>query len=344
MQWTLKQLGVVGGQGHGDKLGAGDFVVMGNVEAAAKRVLDHATKTATSNASRVFSRELFASTFASALGNESLSKTDLDVLLAHLSRDRAAISYSSATDIIKIKSPTEATPSPITPEDTSIAHLRTLISTLEPQAVALTALISTLDAKAREAVASKELVTAKSTLRAKKLAETKLQQRTATLTQLEEVYAKIEQAADQVEIVKVMEASSQTLKRLNAQTGGVERVQDVMENLREEMTSVDEIGQAINEVSAGDVDEGEVEDELDALERLEREKVEKAEREEREKKEAAERVEREKEEAGEAEKTRKKLAELDKMVEAGTPVPEQTGSSTDHEKDHVKAAEPQASI
>ena len=140
------------------------------------------------------------------------------------------------------------------------------MSSLEPQITQLTSQISELDRKAKEAVANKQLPAAKSALRTKKLAETKLQQRTATLTQLEEVYAKIEQAADQVEMVRVMEASSQTLKSLNKQTGGVDKVQDVMEGLRDEMANTEEIGQVLNEASAGAVDEGEVDDELEELE------------------------------------------------------------------------------
>lgn len=190
---------------------------------------------------------------------------------------------------------------------------------LEPQIEQLTARVTELDKKAREAVTSKQLTTAKATLRSKKLADTKLQQRTATLSQLEEVYAKIEQAADQVEIVRVMEASSQTLKSLNKQTGGVEKVQDVMDGLKEEMMSADEIGQAINEVSAGEIDEGEVDDELEALEKVEREKVEEAERKAREAREAVEKQEREKKEAEEAEQTRQRLAELDKAGEQNAP-------------------------
>ena len=179
--------------------------------------------------------------------------------------------------------------------------------------------VAELDKKARDAVASKQLSTAKTALRSKKLVDTKLQQRNATLASLEEVYAKIEQAADQVEIVRVMEASSQTLKSLNKQTGGVEKVQDVMEGLRDEMMNADEIGQAINEVSAGEVDEGEVDDELAALENVEKEKQAEVERKEREKREAME-----------AEETRKKLEELDKMVEAGTLASEEPHSDQDH--------------
>lgn len=157
-------------------------------------------------------------------------------------------------------------------------------------------------------MAKKNLTSAKSALRSKKLVDTKLQQRIATLTQLEDVYAKIEQAADQVEMVRVMEASSQTLRSLNKQTGGVEKVQDVMEGLREEMMNVEEIGRVVNEGSAGEVDEGEVEDELEEMEKIEREKVEEVERKEREAKQA-------KEAEVQAEETRRRLAELDQLGE-----------------------------
>lgn len=233
-----------------------------------------------------------------------MKPTDSSVLLNYLSRDKSAISYSPRSGTIKFKAPSEAFPSPITEEDISIANLRTLISSLEPQVQHLTSRIVELDKTARDAVANKQLTSAKSALRLKKLTDEKLQQRTATLTQLEEIYVKIEQAADQVEIVRVMESSSKTLQSLNAQTGGVEKVQDVVDGLREEMMNADEIGQAINEASAGTIDEGEVDDELEALEKVEREKQEDAERKEREKKEAEE-----------AEVTRRKLAELDQMGE-----------------------------
>lgn len=276
-------------------------------QTAAKAVLDEASKIATSNTSRIFSRELFVSTFAPNLGTQSISPNDVSVLLTHLARDRTAISYSASSGIVKFKSASETEPAPIMEEDVSIASIRTLMFSLEPQIEQLAARVAELDLKAREAVTNKQLTTAKATLRSKKLADTKLQQRTATLTQLEEVYSKIEQAADQVEIVRVMEASSQTLKSLNKQTGGVEKVQDVMSGLREDMMDADEIGQAINEVSAGVVDEGEVDDELAALEKVEQEKRDEIERQERQKKEAEE-----------AEATRQRLAELDKQPDVPT--------------------------
>ncbi|KAK5165109.1 uncharacterized protein LTR77_009206 [Saxophila tyrrhenica] len=337
VSWTLRQLGVVG-EGGEDRLVEGEFVVMANVESAAKAVLSQASQISTSHPSRIFTPALFTSTFAPALEILNLSPTDLSVLLTHLSRDRSAISYSPATGTIKFASPSEPHSSPITDEDVSIANLRALIASLETQTTQLTAQISTLDQKAREAVTSKQPAMAKSALRSKKLTQTKLDTRTATLSQMEEIYAKIEQAADQVELVRVMEASSSTLKSLNKQTGGVEKVQDVADGLREEMTTVEEIGGAINEVSAGTVDEGEVEDELEAMERGEKEKERKV-VEEREKEERKVREERDEREA---EETRRKFAELDRVVAAGTPVGEQNqqgDSKTEEEENAAKQRE-----
>lgn len=125
-------------------------------------------------------------------------------------------------------------------------------------------------------------------VRSKKLAEHNLQQRLDTLTQLEQVYLKIEQASDQIEYVKVMEASTGVLRGLNNQVGDVSKVEDAVDELREEMSKVDEIGNIMGEAGP-QIDETEIDDELEELESKEREAKEEQ----------------------EAEKTRKQLAELD---------------------------------
>lgn len=171
--------------------------------------------------------------------------------------------------------------------------MKTLMANLSKQVGNLERKISELNAAAMAALNNKNKVSALSALRSKKLAEKNLKHRLDTLAQLEDVYSKIEQAADQVEIVRVMEASTGVLRGLHAQVGGIEKVEDVVEELREEMSKVDEIGNILNE--AGPViDETEIDDELEALEDQQR---------------------REKEEE-EAEATRKKLAELDSVEQA----------------------------
>ena len=129
--------------------------------------------------------------------------------------------------------------------------------------------ISKLSETARAAVENKNTISARAALRSKKLNETVLAQRTEALLQLEEIYGKIEQAADQVAILRVMEASAGVLQSLNADAGGVEKVEDLVEILRDEMSKVDDVSSAIdagsheNRVS----DEDGIDEELESLER-----------------------------------------------------------------------------
>lgn len=89
------------------------------------------------------------------------------------------------------------------------------------------------------------------------------------MAQLEGVYSKIEQAADQVAVVRAMEASTGVLQNLHAQVGGIEKVEDVIEGLRNEMSKVDDIGSVIEAGAQLDsvVDERAVDEELESLER-----------------------------------------------------------------------------
>jgi charged multivesicular body protein 7 len=199
---------------------------------------------------------------------------------------------TSHRQTIKFKSSSDETPA-ITQQDTTIASIKTLLSTMSKQVTNLEAKIEELNMSAKTALANKNRISALSAVRSKKLAERNLKQRLDTLVQLEQIYSNIEQAAGQVELVQVMEASTGVLRGLHAQVGGAERVEDVLEELREEMTKVDEVGNIMNE--AGPViDEGEIDDELEALEQAERETKEKE----------------------EATQTRQKLAELDRLKQA----------------------------
>lgn len=180
------------------------------------------------------------------------------------------------------------------------------MSTISRQVSDLEAKIEELTAFAKTALTKKNRISALSAVRSKKMAEHNLQQRLNTLAQLEEVYSKIEQAAGQVELVQVMEASTGVLRGLHAQIGDAERVEDVVEELREEMTKVDEIGSIVNE-AAPVIDEGEIDDELEALEKSDQKAKEKE----------------------EAEEARKKLAELDSFKQASSEAARQAQAGKD---------------
>lgn len=179
---------------------------------------------------------------------------------------------------MKFRSPDEHL-THISAQDKTIASLKTIIADLNMQITTLDVRIKTLSEKAQAAVKVKNRITALAALKSRKAAETILAQRYDTLSQLEGVYGKIEQASDQVAVVRVMEASTGVIQHLHAQVGGVEKVEDVVEGLRIQMSKVDEIGQVMEEAGREEavVDDDAVDEELKALEqqdRLEREEKE----------------------------------------------------------------------
>jgi charged multivesicular body protein 7 len=296
LRWGFQVLGL-GGQAD-DKMPVGQFVVIPNLEdagmEAAGRIEGFRGRT-----EKVLSRIEFRDEFSNILGEgKILSESDFQILLRFLERDKGVLLYND--EIVKLKAP--GVKDEITQEDSTIVSLKTLIRDLQTQTKVLTQKADELTITAKEAVTRKNRLGALAALRSKKLAESTLEKRHATLAQLEEVFIKIEQAADQVALVRVMEASTRVLTGLNKEVGGVDRVDDVVDNLREQMSQVDEVGNVIAEAGRDNVavDETEVDDELEAMEQQEKAKVE-----------AKERKEREEREKREAEETKRKLHALE---------------------------------
>ena len=144
-----------------------------------------------------------------------------------------------------------------------------LIVDLNSQLEVLSLKISSLDTKARSAISENDKASAIINLRSKKLCESMFVRRSGTLASIEGIYHQIEEAVDQVEVVKAIQASTKTLKRLNAEVGDVETVEDVLEELRKEMTQVDDVGNAISEArqEISPIDEEAIDEELEALEK-----------------------------------------------------------------------------
>ncbi|KAL4871131.1 hypothetical protein BDV12DRAFT_38051 [Aspergillus spectabilis] len=288
--WGLKQIrGVVVRSGSDlPRLQAQELVLVGNLQEAGDKVVKRVMGASPTKTDLVYSKESFVESFATIIDEDSeLSGLDFEVLLLYLSRDKGAIAYDGKT--IKFR-PTNDSPREITQQDATVASIKTLMATMTRQVGGLEKKIVELNATAKTALANKNRVPALAAVRSKKLAEHNLQQRLDTLAQLEQVYLKIEQVTDQVEYVKVMEASTGALRILNAQVGDVGKVEDVVDELREEMSKVDEIGNIMGEAGP-QIDETEIDDELEELESKEREAKEEE----------------------EAEKTRKQLAELDSL-------------------------------
>ncbi|KAB8077037.1 Snf7-domain-containing protein [Aspergillus leporis] len=289
MSWGLKQLkGVVGVDESSPGLQAQEFVLVENLKEAAGGIVKQVMGKSPSDTDLVYSKESFVNEFGTILNHESeLSETDFDVLLLYLSRDSGAIAYDGKT--IKFR-PSNDAPREITQQDSTVASIKALMTTMTKQIGNLEKKISELNSTAKAALHNKNRISALSAVRSKKLAERNLQQRLDTLVQLEEVYSKIEQATSQVEYIQVMEASTGVLRGLNAHIGGATRVEDVVDELRDEMSKVDEIGNIMDEAGP-QIDEAELDEELEELESKEQQAKEEE----------------------EAEETRRKLAELDDL-------------------------------
>lgn len=324
VNWGLRQVGI-GGASNTDKLSVGDFVVVANVEHAAQALLACLSNESTSLTSRLYTRSLFEEEFAGCVPDSTaLSSTDMSLLLTYLDRDKPVLTFDNNT--VKISTP-ETPSEPITDTDARIASMRSLLKTLESKVAALTTQISDLDRAARVCVAEKRLEQAKRHLRSKKACSEVLTQRSAALEKVEEAFASIETAADNVAIVFAMRDSEAVLRDLNAEVGGAEGAERIAEDLRKQMDITEDVRMAVQEANpAGIVDEQDVDEEFEAMEREAREA--------REKREAKGREKRGREEA---ERTAERLKELESK-----PLDEIKGDGTSAQKNEAeKAAEDQ---
>ncbi|KAG9243776.1 Snf7-domain-containing protein [Calycina marina] len=292
--WGLRQLGIGRAGGSVERV-----VLVGNLEDAAAAFKER-TAVVKGRVDRIYARRGFENQFCDLLGEAPLQEGDWGVLLRFLDRDMGLLSYDEQT--VKLRSAGEKG---ITQEDATISSLKTLIQEIEAQSVVLENRIDVLVTQAREAVERKNRISALSALKIKKITEDTLAKRQATLAQLEEVFVKIEQASDQIELVRIMEGSTKVLTGLNKQVGGVKRVDDVVDQLREQMCQVNEVGEVLADQGREGVNETEVDDELEEMERLEGEKQE-----------AEERKAKEEQDRKEAEATRKRLVELEEVERA----------------------------
>jgi hypothetical protein len=170
--------------------------------------------------------------------------------------------------------------------------LKNLLTHLSSQTPALEKSIAQLDAQARTAVAAKNTSAARAALKRKKLVIDALDRRHDQAFSLQQTLDKIDQAADNVAMVRAMATSATVLRRLNAEIGGVEGAEKVADALAEEMGAVDEVTAVLNEPGTGQViDESEVDEEFEAMMKQAEEKEQLVEKE----KEAAETVRKMKE-------------------------------------------------
>ena len=263
MSWSLQQLGLLGPSISAPTLPNGQYVVMTNVEQAGDKIL--AQMAAESNqVGRIYPMKAFREKASIAMGlKRQISDSDLAILLTSLSRDKAAIVHDSQAVKFKVLGDNSTS---LSTEDKTIASLRLLLTDLSGQVSVLSNMVQDLATTAQDAVGKKDRISAMAALKSKKSKESMLVQRHDMLLQIEEILHRVEQAQDQVAMVQVMKASTSVLRNLRTQTGGVEKAEEIAEDLRDEMHQVEETSSAIEAGGQSNVvDEDVVDAELEQM-------------------------------------------------------------------------------
>ena len=191
-------------------------------------------------------------------------------------------------------------------------------TSLEEQISLLTSQVETLTQKARDATSKHNRIVAISALKSRKLSESALQKRSDALTRIEEVLNGVAQAASDAEVIKSLEGGATALERLNKDIGGIERVEKVMDRVREGIEESEDVGRVIAEMGSSKVDEDELQEEFDAMLKAEEEKERKLQEERERTKRELEREEKARKEAEErARKEMEKKIEEDDANQAG---------------------------
>ncbi|RPA79258.1 hypothetical protein BJ508DRAFT_416041 [Ascobolus immersus RN42] len=203
--------------------------------------------------------------------NLQISATDTKVLATYLSTRMKTTTYDSVKGVLKFPSGTEE--KGITQEDTTLLQLKTTLNSLEKSLDTLTEKYDKLKSEARAYMSQTPIpnkTRALAALKSAKIVEQNIKTQTDHSVRLEELLAGIESAHNNADMVKAMEAGGLLLKELNQSVGGVERVDEVMDRVREGI----EEGKEITDVLGGavQVDEGEIEDELEEMIKEEEEK------------------------------------------------------------------------
>ncbi|ONH69042.1 Charged multivesicular body protein 7 [Cyberlindnera fabianii] len=190
-----------------------------------------------------------------------LSDLDFEILLKFLERDNKKIKVKD--DVVKFGD------EDVTDEDIGICQIKSTMSSLELHITELQVKIDSTDKKLKLSLknkASKDV--SLNLLRSKKVAEQALTKQIASLTQLESVLYKIDESSTNIQLVNALEKGTDLLKSLNSQIGGIERVEQVMDDVEEQKYTADKITEEISRLGNG-VSEDDIEAEFEEMLALE---------------------------------------------------------------------------
>lgn len=184
-----------------------------------------------------------------------LTMLDFEILLQYLERDLNKIKVSE--DIIKVGT------EDITEEDISIAEIKGAISLIESKNAELQEKISKISIRLKESL-NKNKSLSLNLLKSRKIAESALSKQISSLNQLESVMYKIDESSTNLQLISAIEKGSSILKVLNKQIGGIERVEEIMNELNDEKYEVDQVSKQLATFE-GQVDDEDIELEFQEL-------------------------------------------------------------------------------
>jgi charged multivesicular body protein 7 len=253
-----------------------------------------------------------------------LSATDLTLLLTYLSRDNPHIALLPETSahptIIKLASSTALSSEPvhITAQDTDIATLKSLHTSLLTTVSPLEKSIAEHQASARKYAETKNASAARASLRRKALANAALDQRLKSIERVEEMLNKIDEAETNVAMVAAMEQASRVLKGINEKVGGTEAVEKVVDMWQDVAAEADEVDEILRSGNKVEIDEDEVDEEFEELVKEEKAKETQKMMQELEAFEAQKRAEAAKVEQQDVADVKHKVEATEKKVEEAT--------------------------
>ncbi|KAJ6597081.1 Snf7-domain-containing protein [Mycena vulgaris] len=279
--WALEQLGVVGEEGfmsnprvsEKDTTWWGDYVVISLVDAAANTILAKQSDKAGGADDALYSFEGFKKKFASVLSPTlgALSDGDAKILLRFLERDRRAVIVDK--DVIKFFEPENASGvREITAVDRSILELQEAVQNLHAQVAEFQRKIDEYTQKASAALQQKHKPVALTYLRSRKQFEDVLRKRLGSLETLEGTLISVKTAAGDVEIMKLYESSTATLRSIlshpSLHKDSIDKTMDAMAEANADAKEVDEAIRIGGDVALGidaAFDDAEFEEELKRL-------------------------------------------------------------------------------
>ncbi|KAG8822202.1 hypothetical protein FRC19_006403 [Serendipita sp. 401] len=275
--WAMEHLNLVNPDGNESaaakwKRVCGDYVVISVVKTLADSIIAaQDEKSSLTISETIYSLDSFKKYAESCSPTPSIRLSDLDVkiLLRYLSRDRHVLVVQG--EVIKFAE--DPALRRITSIDQGVFELKSTIERVEQQIEHIETSIKSRTNQIKAALLASRKEIAKLQLSSRKALEALLNQRVQTLTTLTAALSSIDQAHSDAAILKAYETSSKVLKEILSKPElQRERVDEVMDKLREGMEGAEEIriaveegGWEVVEAAGAGVDEDELQKELEVI-------------------------------------------------------------------------------